>query len=175
MLSDLLTLQQSVVISGSDSDYAHSVITILILILDHDPLIIVAVLPAIRADARVVGSEFNRYLPKLVESVINWLSSNDLVRPAALFVSDVVCAMTSLNPDLLKKFVGGLLSRVNCEAFDGRQAILGALGDLARCNEIDCVGWKDRFLNALRVEAQTALAARADTADAKSFAIVCLG
>jgi hypothetical protein len=141
---------------------------------DSDPRIIGDVLAAIGAAARVVRAEFDRYLAMVVDPVIGWIASDDLVRPAALFVSDVVYAMPSLDAVLLGKFVDALVSRVNCEAFDGRLAVLGALGDLARCDSVGCARWVDTFLGALEAEARTELAADSDSADAKSFATVCL-
>jgi hypothetical protein len=122
----------------------------------------------------VVTSEFGQYLPAIVDPVIAWIASDDLVRPAALFVSDVVCAIPALDAELLGKFVNALVARVGCEAFDGRLAVLGALGDLARCDAGGSARWADAFLNALEAEARTTLAADADPADAKAFATICL-
>jgi hypothetical protein len=174
MLIDLLALLQAIVINGGDLACAHALIETLTPALDGDSRVIGDVLPAIGAGARALGGEFDRYLPGVVDRVLAWLEIEDLVRPAALFVSDVVCAMPALDAGLLARFVDALLSHVGCEAFDGRTAVLGALGDIARCAAGGCARWADAFLGALESEAKTALATDADPSDAKSFASVCL-
>jgi hypothetical protein len=174
MLADLLSLLQAVVINGNDLTCAHALVETLIPALDGDTGIIADVLPAIGAAARALTTEFDRYLEGIVPRVFGWMESEDLIRPAALFVSDVVCAIPALDAELLSRFVDALIARVQCEALEGKLAVFGALGDIARCPNGGCPRWADAYLGALEAEAKTALAADANPADAKAFATVCL-
>jgi hypothetical protein len=176
MRVDLLALLQAIAISAGDPivPQAHALADALLLALGDDDRLVADVLPAIGAVARALGGGFAEYLRAIVDRVIAWIAAEELARPAAGFVSDVVCAMPGLDEELLGRFVAALLAQVACDAFDARVAIFGALADIARSAGGACAKWEDKFLAALEAEAKTALAEDADSAEAKAFAAVCL-
>jgi hypothetical protein len=126
------------------------------------------VLPTMGAIARAIKNEFAQYLPQLLDSVFVDFTNEEFVRPVALFVSDIVCSIENLDPELIGKFVEFLIrafKTFETLGFEEKVAAFVALADLAGAVGPD--KWLDQFLEILEKEMRLALTVDEDVNQVK--------
>jgi importin subunit beta-1 len=140
------------------------------------------ILPTIGALARAVKGEFAPYLEELLGLVFTFLESSEYVRPAAVFVSDVLCSGIALDAVLLQKIEAGLTSEfevLDSVGYEAKLAVFTALSDLAKSVGLENNAWFDKYLDLLEQEARAVLNVDDESTElelprARTFATVCL-
>jgi hypothetical protein len=179
LIVELLALIQAIVmnIGNHITSKTRDLMPILIGALRVDPQLTAEVLPAMGAVARAMKSGFAVYLPNLLEQVFDFLASDDLLRPAAVFISDIACSIEGLDVTRFVEILCGAAHRAESLTFETRLAVFTALGGLARYVGPGCVAWLDSYLGPLEKEAKQVLVGDDETIGpehAKAFAMVCL-
>jgi hypothetical protein len=109
--------------------------------------------------------------------VFDFLASDDLLRPAAVFIGDLACSIEGLDVTRFVEILCGAAHRAESLTFETRLAVFTALGGIARYVGPGCVTWLDSYLGPLEKEAKLELAGDGDKVDserAKAFALVTL-
>jgi hypothetical protein len=177
----LLALIQAIVMNVGDAIGAEAAPLLRMLVAATHASLASETLPAIGALARAMRAEFAPHLGGLVDLVFAFLDSRQNVRPAAVFLSDILCSGVALDGPLIARIGAALtaeLERFDRLGHEARLAVFTALCDFVKCVGRDSAPWIDRYLELLDQEARAVLTLEDESLlepnRPRSFATVCL-
>jgi hypothetical protein len=182
LIVDLLALIQAIVMNvrGEVGAQGGTLLRMLVIASRNRRDLAGDLLPAIGALARAVKGEFAPYLEELLGLVLGFLESRQYVRPAAVFVSDILCSGVTLDAALVGRIAASLtleFDHFDVLGYEAKLAVFTALSDLAKYLGGESSAWLDRYLDLLEQEARIVLNLEDETVEAhqaRSFAAVCL-
>ncbi|KAH0790970.1 importin subunit beta-1 [Histomonas meleagridis] len=161
-LIGLLSLIQAIVINVGPIISSVSDELMMLLIRSLNLLggeLVCEVLPAMGAVARAIGSNFGKYLQVLLGKVFEYLSQEEYVQPAAVFVNDIFNAFESFPDELTNQFVQTLFKALQMEnlTIQARLATFTALSEIAKQIGPKSIPWLEAFLELLEEESRSVM------------------
>ena len=159
---------------------ADSIIQLLLQALEAaDEDLVCEVLPALGAVARAIGADFVPYLEGLLPKLQEFLSQQNTVQYAAVFVSDIYSAIPEFPAEITGRFVELLFQSFGIDDLsnEGRVASFSALTEIAKQIGEGCMPWVEKFLDMFEKESRSALSTENENIDevyVKSFSLAIL-
>lgn len=162
MMIGLLSLIQAIVMNVGNliSQVSDALMSMLITSLNSlDGALVCEVLPAMGAVARAIGPNFEKYLNDLLGKVFEYLSQEEYVQPAAVFVNDIFNAFLSFPDELTNLFVESLFNALKFEnlTIQARLATFSALSEIAKQIGSKSVTWIETYLELLEAESRSVM------------------
>lgn len=162
MMIGLLSLIQAIVMNVGNliSQVSDDLMSMLIASLNSlEGALVCEVLPAMGAVARAIGQNFEKYLQDLLGKVFEYLSQEEYVQPAAVFVNDIFNAFPSFPDELTNLFIESLFNALKFEnlTIQARLATFSALSEIAKQIGNKSVTWIESFLDLLEAESRSVM------------------
>ena len=144
-----------------------------------DGCLVSEVLPALGAVARTIGPDFVPYLEQLLPQLQDFLSQQDTVQYAAVFVIDIYSSITEFPEEITNTFVELLFKSFQIDDLseEARVFAFSALTEIAKAIGPACLPWVEQFLDMFEKESRSALSIETDNIDEeyiKNFSIAIL-
>jgi importin subunit beta-1 len=141
--------------------------------------LICEVLPALGAIARAIGTGFLPYLEGLIPQIQEYLTVQETVQYAAVFVSDIYSAINQFPAEITGRFVELLFQSFSIDDLsnEGRVASFSALTEIAKQIGLECMPWVEQFLELFEKESRSSLSTENEYNDdvyIKSFTLAIL-